>query len=261
MAHASKMSRHSHRNPKPELVQELPAAIESFWCISLGQCGRPALLLKRGAVNWIVGCRTTLQLVRHAQSECSQNGSALLCGSHDVPLSMTGQEQVERLRERLTKETAASALYSSPLRRALDTASAAPAALQQRCRLLHSIREIHCGSIEGWPLTSVQTKYFGYWQRNLMQTDDDFRWPGGESYSCFRRRVLRAVQTIARRHLNEEVIVVTHAGVINQLLGWMEGQNAARWENFRPSCASITRVTWNGSSWLLESFDDHSHLL
>jgi broad specificity phosphatase PhoE len=61
--------------------------------------------------------------------------------------------------------------------------------------------------------------------------------------------------------LNEQVILFTHAGVINQLLGWMAGQNAARWENFRPSYASITSVTWEGSSWRLESFDDHSHLL
>ena len=184
-----------------------------------------------------------------------------MCGSYDAPLSIAGQEQVERLRDRLANETAACAVYSSPLRRALDTASAAPPARLQRCRVVRSIQEIHCGSIEGWPLTRVQTKYIDYWLRNLMQTDDDFRWPGVESYSCFRRRVLRAVRTIARHHWNEQVILFTHAGVINQLLGWMKGQNAARWENFRPSYASITRVMWDGSSWLLESFDDRSHLL
>jgi alpha-ribazole phosphatase/probable phosphoglycerate mutase len=89
-----------------------------------------------------------------------------------------------------------------------------------------------------------------------MQTDDGFRWPGGESYACFRRRVLRVVHAIARRHVNEQVVLVTHAGVVNQILGWMHGQNAARWENFRPGNASITTIIREGSSWHLESFDD-----
>jgi broad specificity phosphatase PhoE len=93
-----------------------------------------------------------------------------------------------------------------------------------------------------------------------MQTDDEFCWPGGESYAYFRRRVLRAVHAIARRQANQRVVIVTHAGVVNQVLGWMHGQKAGRWENFRPGNASITTILKEGSSWRLETFDDRTHL-
>jgi broad specificity phosphatase PhoE len=142
----------------------------------------------------------------------------------------------------------------------VETAAAAPAVLLPRLRKLRSLEEIHCGAVEGLPLERVQAEYADLWARNLLQEDDDFCWPGGESYAALRRRVLRAVRAIARLHRGERVVVVTHAGVISQILGWIHGRNAARWEEFRPGNASITQVISDGSSWVVESFNDRSHL-
>lgn len=98
------------------------------------------------------------------------------------------------------------------------------------------------------------------WAVNLRQEDERFRWPGGESYREFRSRCLRAVRAIARTHRGKRIALVTHAGVVSQLLGAMHGLSAARWERYRPANTALTVVEWGCGSGALVSFDDHTHL-
>jgi broad specificity phosphatase PhoE len=200
-------------------------------------------------------------LVRHADVDCTANGVPLLCGWYDVPLNPNGYEQLETLRLRLTTEPRFDASYASPLQRAFDTASSAPPYLLPRLRLLNSLREIHCGAVEGLPLERVKKEFGDFWARNLLQSDESFCWPGGETYRRFRMRVLRAINAIARLHPGQRVLIVTHAGVVNQILGTIANQSAARWENFRPRNASLTKVWWHDGAGQLDSFDDVKHLL
>jgi broad specificity phosphatase PhoE len=168
---------------------------------------------------------------------------------------------LEFLRLRLAAEPRFAGFYASPLQRTYYTASAAPDYLLPHLRLLNSLKEIHCGVVEGLSLERVQAGYRDYWQRNLLQTDEGFRWPGGETYRRFRIRVLRAVDAIARSHRGARVLIITHAGVVNEILGTIHGQSAARWENFRPRNASLTTVWWAEGTGEVESFDDTKHLL
>ena len=106
-----------------------------------------------------------LVLIRHAEIECGSGDLPLLCGTHDAPLSARGREQVVCLRERLAADRACAA-YSSPLRRGMETALAAPARLVAGIRLLNSLAEIHCGRVEGLPIRRIQTEYPDLWSRN-----------------------------------------------------------------------------------------------
>jgi broad specificity phosphatase PhoE len=133
--------------------------------------------------------------------------------------------------------------------------------LRARIRVLRSLAEVDCGVLDGLTIESVRRDHAGIWAENEAQSNDDFRWPGGETYKEFRRRVVRAVRAIARKHPGERVILITHAGVINQILGTIAGQSAARWENFRPGNATITEVIWKGDTGHVVAFDDRSHLL
>ena len=202
----------------------------------------------------------TLLFVRHAAADCSRNGSMLLCGSHNVPLSQEGHGQVALLRRRLIDEAHLDAICVSPLRRALETAEAAPDHLHDSVRILRSLAEIHCGDVDGLPISEVQQRYPEVWVQNAAQTDEDFCWPGGETYRRFRRRVLRVVKAIAQMHMGQRVLIVTHAGVINQVVGSITGQSAAQWEFPRPRHTSVTRVLWGTHGGSVACFDDCSHL-
>ncbi len=153
-------------------------------------------------------------------------------------------------------EPTASAVYSSTLRRAAETARAAPLEPLPA----DSLREINCGVLDGRPLEEIRARHPELWRRNLAQNDEDFNWLGGESYRQFRRRVLEAVSAIAANHKQERVLIFTHAGVISQVLGALAGVSAARWEDFRPGYASITEIDWNGGSPTVRRYDDRSHL-
>jgi alpha-ribazole phosphatase/probable phosphoglycerate mutase len=203
---------------------------------------------------------TTLVLIRHAQiDEDNGSGTPLLCGWCDAGLSEAGRRQVERLRSRLREEPPPAAVYCSTLLRACETARAAEE-LGFQPRLLHSLREIHCGSLDGTPLHEVQARHPDLWQRNLEQWDEAFRWPGGESYRRFRSRALRAIRAIAARHAGDRVWIFTHTGVISQVLGQMNGNSPARWDACRPSTASLTEVRWEGCRGSLVRFNDRRHL-
>jgi broad specificity phosphatase PhoE len=126
--------------------------------------------------------------------------------------------------------------------------------------MLRSLAEISCGTLEGWPIDEVRQEYPDYWERNETQADEEFCWPGGETYRRFRRRVLRALRAISGRHPGERVAVFTHAGVVNQVLGYLEGQSAARWENLRPGNTGLTEVEWCGNTGRVIRFNDCAHL-
>jgi broad specificity phosphatase PhoE len=125
---------------------------------------------------------------------------------------------------------------------------------------LNSLAEIHCGEFEGRPIEDVRASYPGLWARNQAQNDEHFYWPGGETYRAFRRRVLRAIRAIAAKHAGGTALVFTHAGVVNQVLGSIAGQSAARWENYRPHNTGLTIVEWSDGGGRVICFDDRDHL-
>ena len=203
---------------------------------------------------------TQLILIRHGHTASNAAGSARLSGRTDVPLSDRGREEVRRLAERLRRAPPFAAIYTSPLRRARETALAL---VDAGCGPLHvcvGLQEIDCGVLDGLPLDEVKRRVPELWAANLRQDDDRFRWPGGESYRQLRCRALRATRAIARAHSGERVALVTHAGVVSQLLGAIRGLSAARWEHHRPMNTALTSIEWGHGAGRVVTFDDHAHL-
>jgi broad specificity phosphatase PhoE len=182
-----------------------------------------------------------------------------MSGWTDTSLSDRGQRQVACLVHRMSSAPA-SVLYASPLLRALETARPVAEAVGAELRLEPDLREIHCGDVDGWPVEEVRRCYPDLWEANLRQDDEGFRWPGGETYRELRERSLGALRRIAAAHPGERVLVVTHAGVISQVLGCLHGINPARWECYRPGNCSLTELDWEGETGRLVSYDDRGHL-
>lgn len=182
-----------------------------------------------------------------------------MSGWTDVPLSERGRREARALGRRFDQGFGFQAAYSSPLERARETARISMGA-HRALRVVDDVREIHCGEVDGMPVELVKARYAALWAENLRQDNDDFRWPGGESYRELRARVLTAVGAIAAAHPGQRVLVFTHAGVISQVLGFLHGTRPARWEAFRPSNGSLTEVDWENDHGALFGFDDHAHV-
>lgn len=201
-----------------------------------------------------------LVFIRHGHTVANSGSESRMSGWTNFPLSDLGRRQAEALSRRLAEEPPVSALYASPLQRASDTARALTALKIQDIRYLEDLREIGCGEVDGWPVSRVRERYPDLWEANLQQDDPDFRWPQGESYRELRDRSLAAMDRIAAAHPGERVAVVTHAGVICQVIGWLHGTSPAEWSRFRPGNGSLTEVEWAGDCGTVLTFDDRSHL-
>lgn len=161
---------------------------------------------------------TILLLIRHAHV-CDVAPDARLRGWYDVPLNDVGVRELARVLEGPFDLATPDALYTSTSTRARVTANALAAAWGLRVVPDERLREIHCGRLDGALIRDIERLYPELWARNIVQDDDDFTWPGGESYSAFRERVVDTLSSMARRHPYQRIAVVTHAGVISQVVG------------------------------------------
>jgi broad specificity phosphatase PhoE len=169
-----------------------------------------------------------------------------LCGWLDLPLSPRGVAQLAAFFKERRKPVPPDALYCSPLRRARATAQALSEAWSIPITVFPGLREIHCGHLEGVAIERVQREHAALWARNAAQQDDEFAWPGGESYGAFRERAVAALQAIVALHRGQTVVAVTHTGVISQALGVLYARRAAEWDHHRPRPFSATEMVWHG---------------
>ena len=136
-----------------------------------------------------------LLLIRHA--EPSEDARGRCYGRLDVGLSPHGREQAGELARALAG-TRLEAVYSSPRRRAVETA----AALDPSSVVDERLRELDFGEFEGRTYDEIAASHPEVYRR-WMETPTEVRFPGGESYSELRRRVLAAVHDLRGRHDSE----------------------------------------------------------
>jgi len=157
---------------------------------------------------------TRVFLCRHGETSARARG---LChGRLDAGLSPLGRRQAVLLAEKLAAEELG-AVYTSPLRRARETAAvvAAPHALAPA--QLDGLSEIDLGELEGLTYEEAERRFPEIYRR-WMQEPLRVRFPGGEDYEGLRRRAVDALDEIRRRHPGETVAVVSHAGPLRALL-------------------------------------------
>ena len=168
--------------------------------------------------------RVRLVLCRHAEPDTAASPGVL--GQLDVGLSPLGEQQADRLAAALPAAEP-SALYASPLRRALETAGRIRSALGLEPHLDPRLREIDFGEADGLTYEDVEERWPEVWER-WMHAPGEVRFPGGESFADLKRRALEAVRDIVVAHPGETVVVVAHAGVIRAVLvDWLSMPDGA----------------------------------
>ncbi len=209
---------------------------------------------------------TSLVLVRHGEARCNVQG--VVGGIRGCTgLTDLGVAQAEALRRRLERTgelRQATALYSSVLPRAIETAALVSPALgpgdlpvQTDCDLC----ELHPGEADGL----VWEQYVArYGEPDAWGTQPDaVLSPGGESWSSFVTRASSAVASLTERHGGQTVVVVCHAGVIESaLLRLLPFGPEARLQ-LRTSHASLTEFERDGALgvWRLLRYNDAVHLV
>lgn len=201
------------------------------------------------------GGETLLCLVRHGETEW--NAAGRLQGRTDVPLSGRGRIQARAVARELVRRAGNCArpwvaVYTSPLRRALDTARCIGEALDLDPVVRLGLVERSFGILEGRTWEEL-ARDFPDWRERPWQV------PGLEGESELRSRAAGALLAIAEAHRGGRVVVVSHGAFLNAFLfiasGGDVGSGKTRLEN-----GAISVVVRQEGLWRVEEVNRTEHL-
>ncbi len=199
-------------------------------------------------------------LVRHGQT--TSNRDRVLQGPRlDSPLSELGHHQAQRVAAALAGEDL-EALYSSPLRRARETAEEV-ASRHGRERLavqvVPELYEMDYGVFAGRPYDEVREEMdqvLDAWRLGFV----DQSFPGGESARIAQHRVRPFADRLLGQADARDVAVVAHGRINRVLLATLTEAGLQRLEEFPQSNASITELDVAGGTARVLRLNDIRHL-
>jgi broad specificity phosphatase PhoE len=196
-------------------------------------------------------------LVRHG--ETADNAQMRYIGIRDEPLTSSGKKQARRAAKALS-ELPVRIIYSSPLRRAADTAVHIQAACGAELRLDSRLAEGSFGRWEG--LTRAEVLQLGPQDAEMLarwESDSACAPAGGESIESIQRRVVSLMDDLRKEFPGSSVVLVSHVGPIKALLATVLDIPLQSTRRLFLDPCTISVVEW-GAHPVLRLFNSHSHL-
>ncbi|MBQ8496065.1 MAG: histidine phosphatase family protein [Clostridia bacterium] len=161
-----------------------------------------------------------IYLIRHGKDDETVRG-----GWSNSPLTEEGILQVHRLADEIEKNKDALAvkhIFSSDLPRTVQTAKPIAEKLGLPVVYLSDFREVNNGDLAGMKNEIAVERYPGlFW--NTLAWDE--KYPNGESPKDFYERISHAWYELKKTFsCDENMILVTHSGVIHVILSLVEGK-------------------------------------
>lgn len=157
---------------------------------------------------------TRLILVRHGETQW--NAEFKYIGLTDLELTEKGIKQAQAL-AKVFQKTPLTAFYSSPLKRAYQTARIVAAGHKLKVKIKSELKEIDFGDWEGLTLEEIKRGYTNLYKK-WLRGEEDFQIPKGESWSGFRERVTRVLREILKENPEGTVAIVSHGGVLKAII-------------------------------------------
>lgn len=200
---------------------------------------------------------TRICFVRHG--ETNWNIEQRLQGQMDLALNATGEAQAVAVGRRFVGSTA-TALYSSDLLRARQTAQPIAEALHLPIVLLPALRERHFGRCEGMTLEEISHQYDDD-ARAIQCHDPDYASPGGgESRRQHQVRILGCIEHLVREHAGQSIVVVTHGGALDVIYRRARQLPLEAPRDYPIPNAGINWIGIDGDQWSIERWGDDAHL-
>jgi probable phosphoglycerate mutase len=183
---------------------------------------------------------TAITLIRHGETKANVEG--LFHGITNTRLTQRGLAQAERVAHRLSEtHERASAIYSSPLDRAVQTAEVVAGRLSMALRIDPSLQEIDLGEWEGLPFHQLDTEH-----RLLenLRSDPDYAPHGGESLRQVADRATGAIRRIVEDHPSEQIVLISHGGALCCALASLLGTAPLVGEEYYMENCAVTELVF-----------------
>lgn len=204
-------------------------------------------------------------LIRHGDATPEPDGFIANHYDHQ-PLNAPGRRQAAALAQHLHAVDFA-ALYSSPLRRCIETIQPLADAKGMTFALAPNAREIMHDADAKRTNGQNASDYVGAFQDGgarigayAMKHGTFDGLPGAEPRARFRARVRDAIDGLAAQHAGQRIAVVAHGGVINVYAAVVLGLERDFFMPIRNTAISIVRVVGAGERRMLVALNDVCHL-
>src|SRR4026209_2055938 len=153
---------------------------------------------------------TNVLLIRHGQSK--GNAERRFGGHTATPLSARGRNQAEDTARTLKSESL-TAIYSSDLARAMETAKPLANMTGLTVQGTNAFRERDVGVMEGLTFEDAAQQHPEQYAA-LLRRDFDYVLSGGESYRQLLDRARQKLDEIIEEHRGGKIAVFSHTGTI-----------------------------------------------
>lgn len=199
---------------------------------------------------------TRICFIRHGETDW--NVTKRIQGQTDIPLNETGLSQALAMALNATHYNF-SAIYSSDLSRAFETAKIVAEGRGLEVRTLPHLRERHYGIFQGLTADEV-AKHYPEAYANYKARDPDYNFEAGESMVRFVGRVSEVIDDLTRHHSGKTIAAISHAGVLDIVYRKARGRPLHTPRDFSiPNCA-LNWFRFDGQGWHLEAWDAHHYL-
>jgi broad specificity phosphatase PhoE len=199
---------------------------------------------------------TTLFLVRHGRT--GWNKEQIFRGTKDIPLDEVGKEEAVLVGERLKGERV-TAVYSSPLARARETAAAIARFHRIDVQVMAGLNDLNFGAWEGESLAEVKKKYPDLY-RQWLETPHRVIFPGGEGLEAVSTRAMKVVEEICKRHPQDTVALVSHRVVLKVLICALLGLDNSHFWNIGQDTTAVNCFQYKNGRWIVALLNDACHL-
>ena len=188
-------------------------------------------------------------IIRHGEPDFP--GGVWLCigCKTDLPLSARGREQAAA-RRGFYESAGVSSLWSSPLKRAFETAELMSGGAE--IRVHDGLREFDLGAWEGLSNEELDRLYPGQLVERVL--GNTLTPPGGENLEAAGKRFESAVRDILGR-TSGTVAITAHMGVTAAFLCRVTGTDPHQWHKFTHDYATVTELRYENGAFELISFN------
>ncbi|ASF40334.1 histidine phosphatase family protein [Halobacillus halophilus] len=188
---------------------------------------------------------TKIGLIRHGSTPWNKEKRAQ--GKSDIPLNQEGISDAEKLAERLHTEEW-EVLYTSPLKRAAQTAQIISNRLGLEISYDIRLQEVDGGLIEG----TTEEERIEKWGSGWRELD-----LGIEKKERIKERGMSVINELVKKNTGKNILVVSHGALISHLVSELDPVKIRK-EHMKNT--SITEVTLEQGQWSCELFNCTKHL-
>jgi broad specificity phosphatase PhoE len=183
----------------------------------------------------------TWYILRHAEKEQGNFHNTQL-HHQDQPLSAKGRQDAQKL-VTIFDDKPIKSIYVSAYQRTWQTAANIARQLHLTPVIDKRLNEIDNGLVNEMTESEFAQAYPDVWQAYVARTAD-FRFPGGECGADVQARVKNFFEEKLHQHKDDDILLVTHEGLIRQMMCYVMGLPVYRRGDFRVNLCGLTELSY-----------------